>query len=99
VGSEDLGARVAKAGAQRPPRRVFGAKPTGEVPKLDSRSVSSQNDQHVGEKSSAISELIGAAHRESDPTPSRGASRMRFEDAVTNDGGPLNLPRPDPVYG
>jgi len=96
VPPEDLGACARKV-AQRPPRNVFGAKPIGEVPKLDSRSVSSQNDQHVVEKSSVIG-LVGAARRELGLTP-RGGSRMWFEDAVTSDGGALHLPRPDPVHG
>jgi hypothetical protein len=32
------------------------------------------------------------------PAPKRGSSRveMRFEDAITNDGGSLHLPSPDP---
>jgi DNA-binding winged helix-turn-helix (wHTH) protein len=97
VAPEDLGARDTRV-AQRPPRNVSGAKRTGEVPKLDNRSVSSQNDQRVVEKSSAITGLVGAAPRELGLTLSRDESRMRFEDAVTNDGGPLHLPRPDPEH-
>jgi two-component system cell cycle response regulator CtrA len=78
------------AGQARVPRRRTG-QPLGQIEQRLSDYRSGVRDQSVG-RSCAAGSGPGAE-------PGRvSAIEMRFEDAVTNDGGPLRLPRPDPVY-
>jgi two-component system cell cycle response regulator CtrA len=97
----DLGARDNQADIKSPQRRADAgqayrsrrqtAPPLGQIEQRAASRRHSVRDRPVGrDRSSGVG--LGAEARHTRPV------EIRFEDAVTTDGGPLHLPRPDPAY-
>jgi len=87
TGPEDLGARGSEVGNEGACRsRSEGARQPNRIehqPPAPDRAIGRQR----------VSTIAHAAKR----TRAYFPVDVRFEDAVTNDGGPLRIPRPDPV--
>jgi hypothetical protein len=100
VAPEDLGARRDGAGTRAAEERTVGkayrpnpqgAPRLGQIEHQRTRCRDGVRDHPVGQARAPGIRPGTKSTRVSFPV------EMRFEDAVTTDGGPLHLPRPDPV--